>query len=158
MNIHKNFLPQDKFITLQSFIMSDQMPWYYNDGVVSVGDSFFQFTFGFVSKQQVNCSKEQMTLIEPILSKIKYKKLNKVKANLLGKTNKNIEHGMHTDQLKGKTGIFYINNCNGYTKFENGEKIYSEENKYIEFNSKTKHSGSSCTDKKIRVVINFNYE
>ena len=37
-------------------------------------------------------------------------------------------------------------------------KIYSEENKYIEFNSKTKHSGSSCTDKKIRVVINFNYE
>ncbi len=36
MNIHKNFLPQDKFITLQSFIMSDQMPWYYNDGVVSV--------------------------------------------------------------------------------------------------------------------------
>ena len=72
MNIHKNFLPQDKFITLQSFIMSDQMPWYYNDGVVSVGDSFFQFTFGFVSKQQVNCSKEQMTLIEPILSKIRY--------------------------------------------------------------------------------------
>ena len=88
----------------------------------------------------------------------KYKKLNRVKANLVVRTSKNIEHGMHTDQPKGKTGIFYINNCNGYTKFEKGEKIYSEENKYIEFNSKIKHSGASCTDEKIRIVINFNYE
>jgi hypothetical protein len=158
MNIYKNFLPQNEFTILQSFIMSDQMPWYYNDGVISVGDKFFQFTFGFMNKEQVNCSDERMALIGPILSKIKYKKLNRVKANLVVRTSKNIEHGMHTDQPKGKTGIFYINNCNGYTKFEKGEKIYSEENKYIEFNSKIKHSGASCTDEKIRIVINFNYE
>ena len=65
---------------------------------------------------------------------------------------------MHIDQPKGKTGIFYINTCNGYTKFKNGEKIKSEKNKYVEFDSILEHTGSSCTDEKRRIVINFNYE
>ena len=77
---------------------------------------------------------------------------------MIGRTETLKEYAYHIDQPKGKTGIFYINNCNGYTKFKNGKKILSEENKYIEFNSKTKHTGSSCTDEKRRVVINFNYQ
>ena len=52
----------------------------------------------------------------------------------------------------------YLDNSNGYTKFKNGKKIKSEENKYVEFDSSLKHTGTSCTDKKRRVVINFNYE
>ncbi len=69
-----------------------------------------------------------------------------------------IEHGMHNDQNAGVSGILYVNNCNGYTKFENGKKIKSEKNKYIEFDSTLKHSGSSCTDQQRRIVINFNYQ
>ena len=38
------------------------------------------------------------------------------------------------------------------------KKIISEENKLIEFNSALEHTGSSCTDKSRRVVINFNYQ
>ena len=57
-----------------------------------------------------------------------------------------------------ETGVLYMNNCNGYTKFKNGEKVLSEENKYVEFNSNLEHTGSSCTDEKRRVVINFNYQ
>ena len=65
---------------------------------------------------------------------------------------------MHIDKLEGNTSIFYINKCNGYTKFKNGKKFKSEENKLIEFNSKFEHTGSSCTDENRRIVLNINYE
>ena len=99
-----------------------------------------------------------MNIINIVLSKIKYNKLTAVKANLLTKTKNIIEHGFHIDQNIGTTGILYLDNSNGYTKFENGKKIKSEENKYVEFDSTLKHTGSSCTDEKRRIVINFNYQ
>ena len=68
-----------------------------------------------------------MDLLHPIVSRLKYKKLRIVKANLLLQTPTTIEHGMHTDKENGKTGIFYINTCNGYTKFKNGKKINKDE-------------------------------
>ena len=95
--------------------------------------------------------------IEPINELLGIKALIRIKCNMYPNTEILKEHGMHTDKENGKTGIFYINTCNGYTKFKNGKKIMSEENKYIEFNSKLPHTGASCTDKKPRVVINFNY-
>ena len=157
MNIHKKFLSKKKFKNMQDFMMGLYFPWYFIDCVSIKDDGFFQFEFLFFKDSQ-NCSQEYMDLIQPILSKLKYKKLLRVKANLLTQTNKIIEHRMHIDRKIGKTSIFYINNCNGYTKFKNGEKIISEENKLVEFNSTLEHSGSSCTDQKRRVVINFNYQ
>ena len=64
-------------------------------------------------------------LLQPILSKLKYKKLKRIKANLLTKDNEIVEHG-GTDQEKTLTGIFYMNDCNGYTKFEYGPSVKSE--------------------------------
>ena len=94
----------------------------------------------------------------PVLKQINYNQMRRVKANLVTKTNEIVEHGYHTDYDTGTTGVLYMNNCNGYTKFKNGEKVLSEENKYVEFNSNLEHTGSSCTDEKRRVVINFNYQ
>ena len=64
---------------------------------------------------------------------------------------------MHIDQIKGTTGILYINTCNGYTKFENGKKVKSVENTYVEFDSTLKHTGTTCTDTDRRLVLNINY-
>ena len=158
MNIFKNFLPKKDFNKLKNYIMSDYFPWYYNDFVLEKKDNFFQFTFVFLDEKGINCSKEIMNIINIVLSKIKYNKLTAVKANLLTKTKNIIEHGFHIDQNIGTTGILYLDNSNGYTKFENGKKIKSEENKYVEFDSTLKHTGSTCTDEMRRVVINFNYE
>lgn len=158
MIIYKNFLPDDVFKKLKNTIMGSYFPWFFNNGVNKFDDEYFQFTFTFLKEEKANCSEEIMNIITPVLKKIKYNKITTVKANLLTRTEHTVEHGMHIDQEKGTTGILYLNNTNGYTKFENGKKILSEENKYVEFNSTLKHSGSSCTDKKRRVVINFNYE
>jgi len=157
MNISKKFLDKKDFKKLKDKIMGEYMPWYFNEGVNRATDKNFQFVFTFINNGKINCSQEMMNILKPILHKIKYKKLNRIKANLLTQTSNIIEHGMHIDQDEGTTGIFYINDCNGYTKFKTGEKIKSEENKYVEFNSILEHTGSTCTDKNIRVVINFNY-
>ena len=39
----------------------------------------------------------------------------------------------------------------------NGKKILSKQNKLIIFDNDQPHTGSTCTDERIRVVINFNY-
>tara|TARA_R110002020_G_C15661896_1_gene716854 strand:- start:8 stop:484 length:477 start_codon:yes stop_codon:yes gene_type:complete len=158
MNIYKKFLPKEEFNKLKNFIMGNYMPWHFIPKIVSGNQKDYQFEFCFIIDGKINCTEKMINVLDPILKKLKFKKLNKIKANLLTKDIDITEHGMHIDQYEGKTGIFYINKCNGYTKFENGKKIISEENKYIEFNSKLKHTGSSCTDEKRRVVINFNYQ
>jgi len=155
-----NFLNETDLKKLEDMIMLDYMPWYFNDFINRKGDEFFQFTYGFVKMSgEPNCSDAMMSILEPFRLKLKVNNFLRVKANLTTKTNKIVEHGMHTDtdESKGKTGIFYLNTCNGYTKLENGEKIISKKNRYLEFDCNTKHSGSSCTDEKRRVVINFNY-
>ena len=60
-------------------------------------------------------------------------------------------------QKQWTTSIFYVNTNNGYTKFEDGTKVESVANRMITFPSNMKHTGTSCTDEKKRIVINFNY-
>ena len=146
------------FAEVKEKIMSDYFPWYFNDGVSYNNDKHFQFTFTFMDNTEKLCADYIFKHIEPVVKKIKCNKINRIKANLLTKTKDIIEHDFHIDQPKGTTGILYINNCNGYTKFKNGKKIKSEENKYVEFDCNLKHTGSTVTDKKRRIVINFNYE
>ena len=160
MNIYKNFLPKNVFKKLKNNIMGDCFPWYYNNFIDDRNKKIdtFQFTFTFLRRGEQACWDEWLDIIKPVLKNIKHKKMNRVKANLLTRTHKIIENEYHTDQEKGTTGILYLDNSNGYTIFKNGKKISSEENKYVEFNSTLKHKGSSCTDEKRRVVINFNYQ
>jgi hypothetical protein len=158
MKIFKNFLDEESLKQLEFTIMNSHMPWYYNDSILVNSEKYFQFTYSFFADSKQNCHSDMINLIEPILKKLQYKKLISVKANLLTNTPETIEHGFHVDKTAGKTGIFYMNTCNGYTRFKNNKKIKSERNKYIEFDSKLEHTGASCTDEKRRVVINFNYQ
>jgi len=159
MNISKNFLPKNVFKTLKDTMMGEYFPWYFNNFVNREWEkeTNFQFTFTFIDQGEEECWGKWIDIMRPVLKHIKHKKMNRVKANLLTRTDKIIEHGMHTDQEKGTTGILYLDNSNGYTKFNDGKKVSSEENKYVEFNSTIKHTGSTCTDEMRRVVINFNY-
>ena len=164
MNIYENFLPNSKFKEIESYLMSDEIPWFYSPGVVHVPGEYSQFTFFFVREGKINCTEKQIKILEPIVDKLKVKILYHIKANLLTKTEKIVEHGYHTDYDKntnpfnnGSTAILYVNTCNGYTKFKNNKKVMSKKNKLVKFNTSVAHTGSSCTDEDRRVVINFNY-
>tara|TARA_R110000787_G_scaffold25200_1_gene70874 strand:- start:877 stop:1401 length:525 start_codon:yes stop_codon:yes gene_type:complete len=159
----KKFLSKNKFKAIKDHMIHNGMfPWFFNETVVDAPpnvDKYFQFTHTFYDNGKWNSN--EAPLLDPIIQKIKPLALVRIKANLQTRSNEIIEHGFHTDfqsnQSNITTAIFYINTCNGYTLFEDGTKILSEENKWYEFDSKKNHTGSSCTDEKCRVVINFNY-
>lgn len=167
MKIYENFLELDVFEKIQSSILNQYFPWYYDEVVVSpdLDNSNlkdYQLIHNIYEKNVGVFSPNAMDIIRPLINKINPFCLLRVKANLNLYSGKNVyEHGMHTDfnidNVPITTAIFYINNNNGYTKFETNEKIYSVENRFIEFNSNIYHSGSTTTNAKSRVVINLNY-
>ena len=55
------------------------------------------------------------------------------------------------------TGILYVNTCNGYTEFKNGEKVDSVANRFVTFPGDMYHGGSSTTNDIKRVVVNINW-
>jgi len=166
MKVYRNMLPNKEFKDLKEYFFSANFPWYYNSNVVysdkdgiSEDKKNFQFTHAFYMNDRINS--EHFKILTPLLKIINPLTVVRIKANLLIRTPKNIEHGYHTDYDKNShkltTGIFYLNTNDGYTKFKNNKIVKSEANKYIEFEGQESHTGSTCTDENIRVVINFNY-
>ena len=66
---------------------------------------------------------------------------------------------MHTDNniSISTTSIYYINDNDGRTTFEDGSYVESRKNRLLTFPSHLKHAGSTCSNNKERLVINFNY-
>ena len=174
MKIEDNFLARRVFNELQAFMVGPEgapagaaLPWYYNS-LIDYDDEIsdkFQFTHLFYAgdvPQSVN-----IKIIDPVLIKIEPISVWRIKANLLTRTPNIIENTFHTDignlidkpekLAQWTTSIFYINTNNGYTEFEDGTKVESVANRMVTFPTNLKHRGTSCTDEKTRVVINFNY-
>ena len=163
MKIIDNFLDNYLFEVLQSTILGENFAWYYNDQIVKEGDGGFQFknTLYNINPPFNGFKSPHFPLVEPCILLLGVQKLIRIKANLRPRTFFNRGSEYHTDfphLQPHKTGIFYINTCNGYTKFKGGGKVKSVANRIVIFNSNLKHQAVTCTDEKRRVVINFNYE
>jgi len=161
IKIIDNFLNQSYFNELQFLFLSNNFPWYYHDGANEPHDKHYMFTHPFYL---VNTPRSNyFNYLDHVIKELDVYSILKIKANLYTRTEKNIEHGFHIDSLDlkdhhfCKTSILYLNTNNGYTKFEDGTIVKSVENKLVTFDSRLKHTGSTCTDEKIRVVLNFNY-
>ena len=161
--------------SLKNFTQNDILNWVYSRGVSYspedekrfVNESFQIDDIDLYNYQFINIGyndnmprSKLFDLSMPILEKARPISVVKIKANLQPRADKIVEFPMHVDiqNFKGKTAIFYLNTNDGYTLFENGQKVESIANRYVEFDSTIKHTGTTCTDQKRRVVINFNYE
>jgi hypothetical protein len=155
--IINNFLEKNEFLNLKNIFTQFNFPWFFVKGINSVTDSYYQFVHIFYFENNVNS--EFFKELSPLIKKLKIRSLIKIKANLLLKDKKIIEHGYHCDfnYSDSKTAVFYINTNDGYTKFKNGFISKSKENKIIIFNSNEEHTGTTCTDSDYRIVINLNY-
>ena len=175
MKVTDDFLEQDDFDFLQSQMMKGHrdFPWFYNESIEITEEekNTFQFTHMFFDSNRPTSRffGEFESIFEKVYGQCL---LGRVKANLLTRTPKIIENTFHTDfdmigstehMFSGdnvkqiSTSILYVNTNNGYTKFEDGTKVESVANRLVTFAANMKHKGTSCTDEKIRVVINFNY-
>jgi hypothetical protein len=162
IEIFDNYLNKEEFNKIRNiFIDNEKFPWYYTPGIAYPNEvkqvDKFQF-FNLMYRNDVGVKSDYYDNLMPLLSKINPKEVLRVKANLGTRTTTNIEGGMHTDsKMEHTTAIFYLNTNNGFTAFENGDKVDSLENRLVVFNSTILHSGFSQTDTNIRVVLNLNY-
>lgn len=160
MKVIDNFLEKESFNNIQTTIMSSWFPWYYNEYVNNKNEenvkTNFQFTHLFFKH---NDKSNFFDLINPILNKLNILSLLRIKANLSPLNEKQIKHPLHMDcdSLHMTSGIFYVNTNNGYTQFEDGSKIESVANRFVEFDSKKLHAAVTQNDEKTRILINFCY-
>lgn len=157
---------------MQYLMTSNMIPWYHFNFIVSNKDKEAEFDSGedasvydaqfvhmFYAEHEPKSNFYKDIL--PLLNKIKPKALVRIKANLGPATPERIKSGFHIDfddtPDNLKTAVFYLNNNNGSTLFEDGTEIESVENRIVVFDSKLHHTGVSCTDQKARYLINLNY-
>ena len=163
-----NFLPDYYFKQLQSRLLGNRMPWFYNEHILDqhIGkNTKFQFIHTFYDiRPECNGETDCYSLIRNplnmICQKLKVTKLYRIKANLRSKSFfTRSGGGYHIDGYDcSHTSIYYINTNNGYTKFKNKGKVKSVENRMVGFPSHLEHQGYTCSDQLKRVVVNFNYD
>ena len=164
MKIKDNFLKQEEFDKIQKLMMEPSpFPWFYADRIVFEDDvDKFQFIHAFYDNHMP--MSPFTNELDSIINIIQPFSIVKIRAKSLTRTPEIVESTFHVDiplleeNLKQwTTSIFYINTNNGYTKFEDGTIAESVANRMVTFPANMKHCGTSCTDKRTRIVINFNY-
>ena len=169
LQVVDNFLSEYYLKSIQTVMMGDNFPWFYNNRTLPTFHShynpkIFQFTQVFFNALSGQKSPVYGDLMDPITSKLNVRRLTRIKANLTPRTFFHQRSGLHVDLDPNNpyqhitTSIFYLNTNNGWTHFKGGGKVKSVANRIVIFNSNLKHQAVTCTDEKRRVVINFNYE
>ena len=158
IEIIDNFLPEEEFNSIQSFMMGGEFRWFYANGRAFADDGSFHMTHIFY-QPEVGPNSEHLQMWNTFMNKVEAKKCERIKANLTFKT-PTIESAMyHCDYPDMKTAIFYINTNNGYTEFESGVRVSSVANRVCIFDSNLKHRGTTHSEgSQQRIAVNFNYE
>lgn len=166
IKIVDNFLDPGVLQDIRNHLLSTNFPWYWNPSVAdpdetkhTLKDPLNNFQFTHIFYRNGEPQSEDYGIVKYITEKLDMIALISAKGNLLPRLNNIEEHGYHVDhEFPCNTSILYFNTCNGYTKFEeSGEKVYSIENRFVTFSSHLRHTGSSCTDQKSRLMLNINW-
>lgn len=154
-----NYLPKDYFEGLQKMFFD--LPWMFKNFSVTKGDGYPQFVHHFY-EDHIPLS-DYWKYVVPLVEQINPNALIRMKANATPREDLIKEKMLHVDQLKENSNldyrvmILYINSNDGYTFFENGDRIESVANRAIFFPNDIEHAGTNCTNQPIRWVLNVNY-
>ena len=164
VKVYDDFLSKRDYKNLFNNMTSVDLPWHWGDFIIENEDlecdeldNYQMHHTMFMNSSPQN---QSYNWIVPIISdpRLECRALVKIKANLNNRSSEIIRHGFHCDvPYHCTTAIFYLNTNNGYTEFEDGTKVDSISNRLVTFPSSIRHTGTTCTDQKRRLVINFNY-
>jgi hypothetical protein len=165
LKTYDDFLPEREFKALQDILTGPEFPWSYQQYVTAPSENsvpklnVFFFTHTFYANNLPRSNYYQ--ILEPLIQKISPLAVCRLKANLNTRTEEIVQYDFHTDYTVRtapmKTAVFYMNTNNGSTIFESGEKVTSQENRLVVFDSYMKHAGTTCTDQQARVLVNLNF-
>ena len=117
MKIIDNLLEEKQVLEIEQELVKDTFPWFYQNCVTHKDIDNYYFTHMFYRDGEQS---RYFNLIIPILKKIKFKKLIRVKGNLYPNINKVLYHPRHVDfNYTTKGALFYLNTNNGPTTVGN---------------------------------------
>ena len=170
IQIIDNFLNQDDFEELKLFLMSPRSQWRFvhfiahKDGRDQDKDGYFVHSFtdrdpiSFIERFSVSPDYQKVSRLMDCIKKIlNYKKILRVRSSLYPRRDNQKPDPFHIDyNFNHKVCIFYVNTNNGFTLFENGEKVNSVANRLMIFDGLEKHCSVVQTDTVARYIININ--
>jgi hypothetical protein len=161
-DVYQNFLPPQHFADLKRLMMTNMLPWFFTDRVVST-EKHFMFGHTFMENGQVVNPKffePVRGMLLPMQDKVKFIGVSRIRAVMYTNQGKEIVHPTHVDipldsgvSDKFRIAVFHLNTCNGKTVIGD-ESIESKENQLIIFKN-VPHYGTVQTDSDTRVVLNF---
>lgn len=167
--IINDFLPQQQFLELSHLMcVSDLFPWFFNPYVAYEDEeeslnSYFTHTFYNNDEWTSNLSDILKGFVGVIRSSMhetewQMNSLIRVRGNLYPRTEVLNIHPKHYDySFDNKAALLYLNDNDGYTEFEDDEKIKSKGNRIVFFNGSVLHNSTNCTTEKNRVTLVANY-
>tara|TARA_R100001530_G_C4223409_1_gene130598 strand:+ start:75 stop:566 length:492 start_codon:yes stop_codon:yes gene_type:complete len=157
-NTFTNFLEQETLQNIKKEI--ERMHWFFLNITGDKNDkSNFHFYHMLFNDEKVESHRYFNTILIPVLGKLNFKYLHRAKLNLYTKQDEQIKTSYHLDSNTEHTvALFSLNTNNGYTEFENGKKIKSEENNLVIFPGHLKHRSVNQTDENTRINLNINFK
>ena len=176
----ENFFDENIFKKYKNLMFHCETPWYlvdYANPNSEKNDFENQVVFcnALIDSGRFIHNKANIYL-DPIMNTLKKHKPNcgfdvlGAKVNLFIKNNHNVKYGFHydiggdNDLIKyGKiidtydTLIYYLNNNNGGTEFEDGTFVKQKENTALLFKGRVLHQSVGQTDTKYRINVNINF-
>lgn len=155
-----NYLEIDDYKKLYTTIVESDtsFPWYKTNGVAHYGglDGYYFIHYLY---NDFTYSSDKFSLIEPILNKINPFSLVRIKINFYPATKEIEKHGWHKDyEISHKAAVYYLNDNDGKTIFDNGVEVDSVANRILFFDGSISHRSTTCTNHNTgRYTINFNY-
>jgi hypothetical protein len=160
-----NYLPNEIADELEEHFLSRNPQWRYQSKVAveqmknrstgSPSDCFWAFV---IWRQPEGILAPEFEQLVPIIEKLNYKALIRIKANMYSSTENIQEHAPHQDfTFNNKSALYYVNSNNGYTMLHGNIKVESVKNRLVVFDGSIEHYSTNCTDEQVRVSINFNF-
>ena len=170
IEIIDNFLNKDDFEKLRKFLMSPNSQWRFVDFIAHKDkrdqdkDGYFVHSFTdrdpntFVERFEVSPHLQKVgKLLDSINKKLNFREILRIRSSLYPRREKQKPDPYHVDyNFDHKVCIFYVNTNNGFTLFENGEKVNSVANRLLIFDGLEKHCSVVQTDTTARYIININ--
>jgi hypothetical protein len=154
-----NFLSEKSYKKIEETISNNYFPWFLQNKINNFQkNNVFNYYFSHTFFDNEKINSDAFNIWEELLSKIKFKNLIRVKANLYPRTETILEHEKHLDYTEnGITSLYYINTNNGFTNLNDEIKVSSISNRFLKFSNNTLHNSSTCTDQKYRLTVVINY-
>ena len=152
-----NYLKDEDFNFVREQIYSMDFPWFHNNEITNAGETLGNNYYQIHILYDNN--RPNSNYFDTLIKHFDFfNGLYRIKVNMYPNQGKFIEHQPHTDyKFEHKGAIFSMNDCDGYTKLEDGTKIESKANRMLFFDPTKSHSSTNTTNADRRVNINFNY-